>query len=167
MRAPGALCLVSACLLAAAAVRPAAATDKTARVGNVAPAFNLEDADGRQIDSRRFANRPMYINFFASWCPPCKQELPNVVRQYPRFRGRVAFIGVDEQESPAAVKAFLRRMRIEYPVGIDAGAAGAVYGVASLPQSVFVDRHGIVRRIWRGFMPPSVFAQSMALIGVR
>ncbi len=147
-----------------ASVPRAGAADQIVAIGREAPAFILEDVNGRQIALRKLSGHPLFINVFASWCPPCKREIPNFVRQYPHYRGRVTFLGIDEQESPTAVTAFLRQMHIGYLVGIDPGAVGARYGVSSLPQSIFIDKRGIVRAIWRGFMPPNVFLNNLALI---
>lgn len=135
-----------------------------AAVGKQVPSFSFTGLDGDKITLQRFAGHPIFLNFFATWCPPCKLELPNIVKNYPAYKSRVVFLGVDQEESPDLVKPFLKQYSIQYLVGIDEGQVSEVFGVAAIPQSVFIDRHGVVRAIWRGYMPPKIFAQNMALI---
>ncbi|MBV8670817.1 MAG: TlpA family protein disulfide reductase [Candidatus Eremiobacteraeota bacterium] len=135
-----------------------------AQIGKAAPAFSYTALDGKRQTSAQFRGRPMFVNFFATWCPPCKLELPNIVKDYPAYRGRVIFLGLDQEESPELVRPFLKQYEIQYQIGIDEGQVGADYGVAAIPQSVFIDRHGVVRAIWRGYMPPKILSQNLALI---
>ncbi|MBV8203624.1 MAG: TlpA family protein disulfide reductase [Candidatus Eremiobacteraeota bacterium] len=135
-----------------------------AQIGKAAPAFSYTALDGKRQTSTQFRGRPVFVNFFATWCPPCKLELPNIVKDYPAYRGRVIFLGLDQEESPELVRPFLKQYEIQYQIGIDEGQVGADYGVAAIPQSVFIDRHGVVRAIWRGYMPPKILSQNLALI---
>ncbi|MBV8340197.1 MAG: TlpA family protein disulfide reductase [Candidatus Eremiobacteraeota bacterium] len=135
-----------------------------AQIGKAAPAFSYTALDGKRQTSAQFRGRPVFVNFFATWCPPCKLELPNIVKDYPAYRGRVIFLGLDQEESPELVRPFLKQYEIQYQIGIDEGQVGADYGVAAIPQSVFIDRHGVVRAIWRGYMPPKILSQNLALI---
>lgn len=135
-----------------------------AEVGKPAPQFSVTGLDGKKLYLRHFAGRPIFVNFFATWCPPCKLELPNIVKHYPSYKAQVVFLGLDQQETPDLIKPFLKQYAIAYQVGIDEGEVGAAYGVAAIPQSVFIDRHGIIRAIWRGYLPPKLFDQDIALI---
>jgi len=152
-----------ACAAALCLASPAAA-EQIAAVGKPSPQFSFTSLDGARLTSARFAGRPVFVNFFATWCPPCKLELPNIVKNYPAYKGRVVFLGLDQEESPDLVKPFLKQYSIQYLVGIDEGQVGADFGVAAIPQSVFIDKHGVVRAIWRGYMTPEVFARNMELI---
>jgi len=147
----------------ALACQPANAA-QIAQVGKPVPTFSFTGLDGARHTSAQFQGHPLFMNFFATWCPPCKLELPNIVKNYPSYKSKVTFLGLDQEESPELVKPFLRQYDIRYEIGIDEGQIGSDYGVAAIPQSIFVDRHGVVRAIWRGYMPPNVFAQNMALI---
>lgn len=158
-------CIVYAVAAAVAisAAIPAQAM-QLAQVGKPAPQFTVTGVDGSKLNLKQFTGRPVFMNFFATWCPPCKLELPNIVKQYPTYKSRVVFFGLDQEETPDLIKPFVKQYSIAYLVGIDQGEVAAAYGVAAIPESVFIDRHGIVRAIWRGFMPPKIFAQDMALI---
>jgi cytochrome c biogenesis protein CcmG/thiol:disulfide interchange protein DsbE len=157
------LVATAACAALLAVAFPASA-EQIAAVGKPAPQFSFTGLDGNKLSLQKFAGHPVFVNFFATWCPPCKLELPNIVKNYSAYKGRVVFLGLDQEESPDLVKPFLKQYSIAYQVGIDEGQVGIDYGVAALPQSVFIDRHGVVRAIWRGYMPPDIFTKDMALI---
>jgi cytochrome c biogenesis protein CcmG, thiol:disulfide interchange protein DsbE len=153
----------AAAIIVLAAALPVHA-EQIAAVGKPVPPFSFTGLDGNKVALQKFAGHPIFVNFFATWCPPCKLELPNIVKNYPAYKARVVFIGLDQEESPDLVRPFLKQFSIQYLVGIDEGQVSADFGVAAIPQSVFIDKHGIVRAIWRGYMPPKVFVQNMALI---
>jgi thiol-disulfide isomerase/thioredoxin len=142
----------------------AASADMPLGVGKPAPLIDLETLSGTKISLSSFKGKPVYVNFFASWCQPCKQELPFIVKQYPSLKSRVVFLGVDELEATAQVGPFAKQMGIVYPIVIDPGGVGAAYQIDTLPKSIFIDRQGIVRAIVRGFIPPAVFKTDMDLI---
>jgi cytochrome c biogenesis protein CcmG, thiol:disulfide interchange protein DsbE len=156
--------IVCAALATAALICGPALADERAQIGKPAPAFVATTVDGNKVLLRQFAGRPIFMNFFATWCPPCKLELPNIVKHYPEYKKNVVFLGFDQEESPDLVKPFLKQFGISYTVGIDQGQVAASYGVAALPQSVFIDKNGIVRAIWRGYLPPATFLKDMQLI---
>jgi thiol-disulfide isomerase/thioredoxin len=147
-------------VIAAAASTSWAAT----LVGMHAPRFALATPSGGNIFSSQFGGTPVFLNFFETWCAPCKQELPVILRSYPRYAKHVRFIGVDEQESPAVLASFVTRAQIPYAVGIDEGSAAAHYGVYAIPVSIFIDRSGIVRAVHRGALTAAAMARAMALI---
>jgi len=144
--------------------RVTAAANVPLAVGQPAPPIAIQSVDGKQITLAQFKGRPLYVNFFASWCQPCKLELPFIVKQYPAYRSRVAFLGIDELESPARVTDFAKTIGIQYRIGIDPGPAGSAYEIESLPKSIFIDKNGIVRAIWRGYITPAIFRQNMETI---
>ncbi|MGD0475259.1 MAG: TlpA disulfide reductase family protein [Candidatus Velthaea sp.] len=148
------------------ASRPFAADARVlvATVGKPAPAFVLEDLSGAPVSSASLHGKPLYINVFASWCPPCRVELPAIVRGYSRFKAKVAFLGVDEQEPAEKIQPFRRAMGIRYPIAIDQGQMEASYRAHSVPTSVFIDRRGIVRALYRGPIPPPLLQKYLELI---
>jgi peroxiredoxin len=156
---------LAAVILALAAFAPlAAAADAPLGVGKPAPAIDLETLSGKKISLSQFKGKPVFVNFFASWCQPCKLELPFIVKQYPALKSQMVFLGIDELESPSRVAPFAKQMGIAYPILIDPGSVGSDYQIDTLPKSIFIDRHGVVRAIWRGFMTPAIFKKNMDLI---
>jgi cytochrome c biogenesis protein CcmG/thiol:disulfide interchange protein DsbE len=143
---------------------PAPAGVLIATVGKPAPAFVLEDLNGSSVSGKSLRGRPLYINVFATWCPPCRIELPAIVRSYERFKRRVAYLGVDEQEPSGKIGPFTRAMGIRYPIAIDQGQMEASYQAHSVPTSVFIDRNGIVRALYRGPIPEKLLEKYLQLI---
>ena len=154
----------AAAMLLAIAIPLHASADVPLAVGKAAPPISIQSVDGKSITLAQFKGRPLYVNFFASWCEPCKLELPFIVKQYPDFKSKVSFLGIDELESPARVTSFAKQMGIVYLIGIDPGPAGSSYEIQSLPKSIFIDKDGIVRAIWRGYITPTIFRQNMGII---
>jgi cytochrome c biogenesis protein CcmG/thiol:disulfide interchange protein DsbE len=122
----------------------------TVRLAAPAPDFRITGVHGAPLTLERFRGRPLYINVFASWCPPCRVELPGIVAAARRYAGRVVFLGVDAQEPATIVRRFHAAMNMPYAVAIDDGPMAIAYGATSLPESVFIDRHGVVRAIVHG-----------------
>jgi cytochrome c biogenesis protein CcmG/thiol:disulfide interchange protein DsbE len=150
--------------LALVAVGVGSADAKAARVGVQAPRFRIDALNGGNIDLARYRGKPVFLNFFATWCAPCKLELPYIVKAYPNYRGRVAFVGIDELDSPVEVKTFVKRMGMGYTIGIDQGEAAAEYLDGSIPVSVFIDSKGVIRAVNRGYLTPQRLLQDLGLI---
>jgi cytochrome c biogenesis protein CcmG, thiol:disulfide interchange protein DsbE len=125
-----------------------------AHAGPVAPAFTLTalGAPGQQIALSQYKGKPLIVNFWASWCPPCQQETPLLARWYKAQRGRVNLVGLDENDSAASAIKFAQAKGVSYPIGVDPGPAlvtASAYGVVALPQTFFLNaQHRIVDRIY-------------------
>jgi cytochrome c biogenesis protein CcmG/thiol:disulfide interchange protein DsbE len=104
------------------------------------------------------------LNVFASWCPPCREELPRIASAAHHAKARVAFLGVDEQEAEQMATMFAKQMRLPYPIALDHGQFAASYGARSLPETVFVDAHGTVRAIVHGSISAELLARNLAEI---
>jgi thiol-disulfide isomerase/thioredoxin len=110
-----------------------------------APEFNLPDLAGRPVALSSFRGRPVLLNFWASWCGPCRAELPELETLSRERPGCLAVLGVAEDSGDAATVAeFARQRRLTYPVLIDDGRAGAAYRVVTIPHSVLIDSEGRV-----------------------
>lgn len=120
---------------------------RTGTVGHAAPAFDLErlDAPGR-IRLADLAGKVVVVNFFASWCIPCKEEAPALVRVWERYRtSDVTFVGVVYQDGPDAAKAFHERMGQTWPVGADdTGRTALAFGVFGVPETYFIGKDGVI-----------------------
>jgi cytochrome c biogenesis protein CcmG/thiol:disulfide interchange protein DsbE len=119
-----------------------------------APAFSLAvlGHPGQRISLAQYAGRPLIINFFASWCPPCQRETPLLARFYRTEHGRVTILGVDVNDSSPAALAFVHKTGVGYPVLADPApmASTLAYGVVALPQTFFLNaQHRIVKRVIR------------------
>jgi thiol-disulfide isomerase/thioredoxin len=110
-----------------------------------APDFRLARLDGDgQLDLKTFRNKVVLVNFWASWCDPCKRELPRLEQAYREYRSRgVEFVGVDAQDFHAQANSEVRKVGTSYPVVYDgAGKVLGRYGGLPLPKTFVIDRRG-------------------------
>jgi len=118
----------------------------------VAPAFSFPvlGHSGQQVSLSDYAGKPLIVNFFASWCPPCQQETPLLARFYRAEHGKVALVGLDENDVVANALKFTRAKGVNYPVGWDPQLTAAyAYGVGGLPQTFFLNaKHRIVEHLY-------------------
>jgi thiol-disulfide isomerase/thioredoxin len=122
------------------------------RVQPAAKAFTLSvlGHPGQHVSLAGFAGRPLIINFFASWCPPCKRETPLLAKFYAEHGGRDLIIGIDANDAAGAAEKFVQAAGVTYPVGFDPFPAPVTtsYGVYGLPQTFFLNaRHRIVKHV--------------------
>lgn len=101
---------------------------------------------------RELEGHPVVVNKWASWCPPCRAEVPFLRRQAERRASKVAFLGVDSQDAEAEAEAFLRQMRPGYPSyrDPDLEVAQEMRGVAAFPTTTFYDRRGELAYVKQG-----------------
>jgi thiol-disulfide isomerase/thioredoxin len=139
--------------LASSASGASGASGQPARPADVAaPTFSLPvlGHSGQRVSLGQYSGRPLIVNFFASWCDPCKTETPLLAKFYRAEKSKVALVGLDENDVLGNAMSFTRADGVSYPVGWDPqfGIASA-YGVNALPQTFFLDaRHRIVDRIF-------------------
>jgi len=120
--------------------------------GHPAPNFSLvmlNSHSGKSaLSLSDFKGKPVVLNFWASWCQPCKEELPlleNAWKQMQAQNKDIVFLGIDFQEASSDAMSFLQLHGITYLAGLDAnGSIASKYGVTSLPQTIFIDRNGTV-----------------------
>ncbi len=145
---------VCAALVAAVIAIDSTAGHKTKAAAPLpAPTFTLPSLrdPAQQVSLSAYRGRPVIVNFFASWCGPCRQETPLLARFYRASRGTVVIIGVDADDKAAAARRFVQAYGVSYPVAFESAPAIAdAYGVSTIgiPETFFLDsRHRIVRRI--------------------
>ena len=133
------------------------------RVGDLAPELEgdtanghvvLTDLDGKPVRLADLRGKVVWLNFWASWCPPCQYETPTLRAFDQRYRDRgLAVIGIQVQQIVDDGRAYADRYNLEYTIGADVtGAIYHTYKVFALPTQVFIDADGIVRRIVNGPM---------------
>lgn len=108
---------------------------------------------GHQVSLAAYSGRPLIINFFASWCAPCKRETPLIAKFYAAHRGKVVIIGVDANDEESPALKFMKAAGVTYPVAFDPYPARTTvsYGVLALPQTFFLNaQHRIVKHVIGG-----------------
>ena len=139
--------LIAVGLVASGSGAPAGAAPDPA-----APAFSLPvlGQSGQKLSLSDYAGRPLIVNFFASWCEPCQKETPLLAKFYRTEHGKVAIVGLDENDVLGSAMSFTHKEGVGYQVGFDPEVtAASAYGVAGLPQTFFLDaRHRIVDRVF-------------------
>ena len=119
------------------------------QVGFPAPDFSLSRADGQSAQLADWRGQPVVLNFWATWCPPCRAEMLalQAVAQAYREQG-VRVLGVNQAEEPNQVVGFMQTLGLDFPVLLDRDAAvSQLYRVRSLPTTFFIDREGVIREI--------------------
>ncbi|MCL4863724.1 MAG: TlpA family protein disulfide reductase [Caldilineaceae bacterium] len=122
------------------------------RAGAEAPNFTLRLDDGRFLNLHDLRGRPVLINFWASWCGPCRLEMPDIVAQAQADPDLVV-LAINVQETMAHVQPFVEEFHMIMPVALDANAElRNLYQVRGMPSSVFIDRSGNISTIWSGIL---------------
>ena len=119
--------------------------DSTEATAPMAPDFTVYDANGNPVKLSDYFGKPIVLNFWASWCPPCKAEMPDFQETYEEMGGRINFLMVNAtgSETLAEAKAFIESSGYTFPVFYDTkDSASMAYGVSSLPTTYFIDAQG-------------------------
>ena len=124
-------------------------------VGQPAKDFTVRLFDGDPLTLSNLEGTPVVLNFWASWCTPCRDEAPALERAWQTYRNQgVTFVGINLQDSDGAARSHLAEFGATYPNGPDpSGTITVDYGVIGLPVTFFVDRDGVVQRRWVGAIP--------------
>ena len=114
----------------------------------LAPDFTLQSFHLRTES----AKQPIVLDFWATWCGPCREELPHLVTLSKKYTGRVAFYGINSSDTPANIATFSRQEGISFPTLSDAQhKVAAQYGVEAIPLLIVIDTHGKVRAVSMGY----------------
>ena len=143
--------LLVACLaLAASGIAAAAAVP-----GSPAPALVLPARDGGKVDLASLKGEVVMINFWATWCGPCRQEMPLLAQLHTKYEPLgFTLLGVNVEPDSAAAVDWLKDVPVGFPILFDKDSAVAGrFGVEGMPSTVFVDRNGQVRYVHRGYKP--------------
>ena len=119
-----------------------------AKVGAAAPSFDEPTVSGTNLTMASLEGKAVYLNFFASWCPPCNEEAPDVKAVQTQFKDRgLQVVGVDVLENGKKAQLFVSEHHLNYPAVIDSGTLRDAYNINGMPVHVFIDRTGIVKKI--------------------
>ena len=132
-----------------------AGTAFAADAGGPAPSFTLAALTGQQAALSQYKGQVVMVNFWATWCGPCQQEMPLLDQMYKKYKpAGFTLIGVNVDKEAPAVKDLMARKPVSFPVLLDpANQVSKAYHVDEMPSSVLIDRKGEIRYIHRGYRP--------------
>ena len=166
----GALLLGTAWIVESREVVAPGATEEPALpeapiAGYRAPDFTLTTLTGDTVRLSDYRGQPVVVNFWATWCPPCRAEIPHFQAASRRYNGRIIFLGVDDGEPVATVAPFAAKMGITYPIPLDTeSAVSRLYRVNSLPSTFFIDASGVIRHVQFGLVTEAVLEENVQVL---
>lgn len=119
------------------------------RQGFAAPDFTLQTLDGRTLTLNDLRGKAVVLNFWATWCSPCKAEMPALQKVYSATHGQgVEIIAITVESNTANIQRFVEAYHLTFPIGLDAGAAvSRRYRVEGTPTTFFIDKNGIIQAV--------------------
>ena len=141
--------------------------------GSMAPSFSLPLLDGGTVTPEQYKGKVLVLNFWATWCAPCRKELPSLMSLYKKFKNHENFamlaVACDE-EGESAVRDLFNRQNVELPVALDPeqSVVFAKYGVSKFPETFFIDKTGLIRfkfvgpRVWTDKQFMEIIEQMLA-----
>jgi thiol-disulfide isomerase/thioredoxin len=120
-----------------------------------APQFMLPDLNGKQVRLKDFSNKVLIVDFWATWCGPCREEIPHLNKLYEDYRGKgLEIVGISmDTDEPANIKKFTRDFRMEYTVVIGNGDVAQDFGLLGYPTTIIIDRKGNIIKKYTGYQP--------------
>lgn len=145
--------------------RPPKGRESSPNLGYLAPGFALSDLEGRTValSDLEDQGKPILLNFWASWCPPCRAEMPDLQLFHEEYGDQVAVLGINWSEDAEKVGDFLRRYGVTYTNLLDRkGRVFVTYRLTGTPTTFFLDPQGIIRGIWLGPLRTEKIVSTMA-----
>ena len=141
--------VLAAALAVGASVAPAAVAPATA-----APDFTLRSVDGPNLRLQEQRGRVVLVNFWASWCGPCRQEMPHLNKLYEKYRASgFVLLGINVDDDTRNAADVAAKLGLKFPVLLDTDkTVSRLYDLATMPSTVLIDREGKVRFIHRGYL---------------
>ncbi len=130
-----------------------------------APDFTMLDPQGNEVKLSDFLGKPIILNFWASWCGPCKSEMPDIQEFYEKYGEEIQFLLVSVDDSVEDAKAFIADAGYTFPVYFDTTSMGAyTYGATSIPLTFFIDANGDLVAYYRSAMTADILQQGIDAI---
>ena len=131
-------------------------------VGYAAPDFTLTDLDGKQVKLSDLRGQVVYLNFWATWCPPCREEMPAIEAIHQEMGDRVKVLAVNVEGPRDEVSAFAREFGLSFQIALDTDLSVARrYQVRGIPVSLFIDKNGIIRAKFVGGLTKDRMAEAI------
>ena len=136
-------------------------------VGAAAVAFDLKTLDGKAAGLETFRGKPLVLNFFASWCDPCRDEIPLINELATKAGGNYQVLGIAVEDTRAALIEYVKEAKLSFPVALDLNSiVKRGYRIFGPPATFFIDAQGVIRDVVLGPMTPERAKEAMKRIGV-
>ena len=131
-----------------------------------APAFTLKCLDEKLINLSDFKGKPVLLTFWATWCIPCRAEMPELQRLHERLGpAGLVVMGVNQNEAPETIERYRQELGLDFPTLLDLRlGTSREYAVNSIPTTFFIDREGVIRNLFIGPMTDAVLADNLKTI---
>lgn len=137
-------------------------------VGSAAPDFSLPGLGGSQQGLNEAQGKPVVVNFWATWCPPCVEEMPLLDKYAQKYAGQLVIYGIDSAEEEAQVARFISDNEIRFPILLDEDAnVTDAYFVRNFPATFFIDADGVLRAQHLGTLREDLLIRYLATIGIQ
>jgi thiol-disulfide isomerase/thioredoxin len=144
---------ISAMILSGCARRPPE-SEPMLEIGLSAPTFKLPDLSGQQVSLDQFKGKVVMLDFWATWCGPCRMTMPLVENLQKEYADTMVLLTINLQEPHDIVRDYIRAQGIHSRVLLDEeGSVGAMYGSESIPLQILIDKQGILRYVQAGYGP--------------
>ena len=142
---------------------------ETEAQASAAPDFTVYDLDGNAHKLSDFQGKPVILNFWASWCGPCKMEMPDLEKAYQEYGDQIQFMLVDltdgSRETVEKASAFIKEQGYTFPVFYDTAMEGAyAYGVSGIPVTYFINAEGTFEAYYQGAMTAGILQQGLEML---
>jgi thiol-disulfide isomerase/thioredoxin len=144
---------------AASSLRPLFRSMSASTADSKAPSWELRDLEGRQVKSSDFAGKVLILDFWATWCAPCRNEIPGFIELQKEYGDRgLVVVGVSlDEEGPAVIKRFMKELGINYPIVLGEVGLMQDFGGTAIPTTVIIDRRGNIVARHVGFAAKETF----------
>jgi thiol-disulfide isomerase/thioredoxin len=132
-------------------------------LGHAAPDLAIQQVDGPKLGIQQLHGKPVVVNFWASWCGPCAEELP-ILSQASAAHPNIAFVGAAMQDTSVGIQAFEQQHKHAYPVGTIVSGSYQAFGVVGPPVTVFINADGVVAASFAGPLDTSTLNHYLGLI---
>ena len=142
--------------------------DRSPSLGELAPQFELRNVDGQGVRLSDFRGKVVWINFWATWCGPCRRELPDIARLAAEFGGDdLVVLAVNQEQSATVARDFWEELGLDLPILLDSGReVSDQYRLRGLPDNFFIDREGVLQSFQLGFLVEEQMRESLAAAGL-
>lgn len=137
-------------------------------IGAAAAPFDLRTLEGKTAGLETFRGRPLVINFFASWCDPCRDEMPLINELAAKSGGQYQVLGIAVEDTRAAVTEYVKEAKLVFPVALDLNSTvKRAYRIFGPPATFFVDGQGVIRDIVMGPITSDRVKEAMKKVGIQ